>query len=413
MTRADQRKPPQSTDAMTTLDLGQARRSVVEAALLAAPTPKPGAAGVMTVVRGLGRLQIDPTRTVEKTHLLVLWSRLGSYDRGELDSLLWTDRSLFEYRAFVWPIESLPEARFLMQRFPSGHGAWQRRVGDWLAANGPASRRVLARLGAEGPLPSRAFADEGPRLTHWPSGGWTDGRNVTQLFEFLHGRGDVMIAGRQGNGRIWGLPDQALPADAPTEPLTPEAFVEHRVLAAVGRLGVATQNEIIERVPYTERSATLSVIARLAEDGRIERVDVERERSFMVAGASAAAADGAARSRTTLLSPFDPLVKDRDRTERIFGFQYRLEMYVPKAERKFGHFVLPILHGHQLIGRIDPLMDRRAGVLRINAVHAEPDAPVGAGAAVGRAIRDLAGWLGAREVAMGEVAPVWKRVLGG
>jgi uncharacterized protein YcaQ len=121
--------------------------------------------------------------------------------------------------------------------------------------------------------------------------------------------------------------------------------------------------------------------------------------------------DAPFRPRTTLLSPFDAVISNRERTEDLFGFRFRLEIYVPKARREFGYFVLPILHGDRLVGRIDPLFDRKAGVLRINAVHAEPESASEAGPAIGRAIGELARWLGAREVEYRTVAAVWKGAL--
>jgi hypothetical protein len=120
------------------------------------------------------------------------------------------------------------------------------------------------------------------------------------------------------------------------------------------------------------------------------------------------------RPRTVLLSPFDDLISDRDRTERLFGFRFRLEIYVPKAKREYGYFVLPILHGDRLIGRIDPRFDRATRILHVQAVHAEPGAPAGAGPAVARSLRELATWLGASDVRFGRRPPgMWRASLEG
>ncbi|MDQ3823331.1 MAG: winged helix DNA-binding domain-containing protein, partial [Actinomycetota bacterium] len=146
-------------------------------------------------------------------------------------------------------------------------------------------------------------------------------------------------------------------------------------------------------------------LAELVAEGRFVPVTVEGTRGEWLAHAEML--EQAFRPRTTLLSPFDPLIKDRDFTEEIFGFRYRLEIYVPKDEREYGYFVLPILHGDRLVGRIDPLFDRKARVLRVNRVYAEPDAPEDAGRDVTGAIRELAEWLGA-DVSLGTVAPQWK-----
>ena len=115
--------------------------------------------------------------------------------------------------------------------------------------------------------------------------------------------------------------------------------------------------------------------------------------------------------RTTLLCPFDKLIAHRQFTEELFGFRYRLEIYVPKAKREYGYYVLPILHGERLIGRVDPVYDRRSRVLRVNAVHAEPDAPAGAADAVGRAIAELGRWLGTGEITFEDVPRIWRHAL--
>ena len=128
--------------------------------------------------------------------------------------------------------------------------------------------------------------------------------------------------------------------------------------------------------------------------------------------AHAPALEGTFTGRTTLLSPFDRLVADRERTAELFGFRYRLEMYVPVSKREHGYYVLPILHGDRLIGRVDPLLDRRAGILRVQAVYAEPDAPADAGEAVATALRELAQWLGATQITVGKRSPrEWRPAL--
>ena len=396
----------QVTDARLTID--DARRLAIRGALLSGPRPPATRDGILTVERTLGHLQIDPTRTVEKTHLLMLWSRLGAYDPADLDALLWRDRRLFEYAAFIVPLESLPDQRFLMERFATGHGSWDRRVREWLASNEAVRARVLARLVDEGPLPSRAFSDVAPLLTHWRSSGWTDGRNVTRLFEFLHQGGQVMVSRRQGNERVWDVPERVLPADAPARRSTAAEFAERRAALVVRRLGIAQRTEIAQRVWYVGRAEVDAALARLADAGRLTRVRTDDGDAYVSAGALDALDGGATDHpppRTTLLSPFDPLIKDRDRTERLFRFSYRLEMYVPKTLRRFGHFVLPILHRDRLIGRIDPLMDRRTWVFRVNTIHLERDVAARAETrdAIESTVGDLAAWLGARDVAIGDV----------
>ncbi len=370
----------------------------------------------MEVVRGLGSLQIDPTRAVERTHLLVLWSRLGPYDPRELDRLRFEDRRLYEYAAFLRPTESYPEQAFAMERFATRDGAWERRVRDWMAENDALRQSILERLTSEGPLPSRLFVAP-PGTTDWKSSGWTGGRNVPQMFELMSRRGEILVAGREGGQRLWDLAERVVQRAAPRDAVTAEEFAVRRVRAAVSRLGFADRREIRDRVPILPAADVRGAIDRLIADGTLQRVTLQADpeaEAYMLADEIPlidAVAGAGWRPRATLLSPFDPLIRDRERTERFFGFHFRTEMYVPKEMRKFGFFVLPILHGDQLIGRVDPKMDRRRRVLDITAVHVEPDAPADdpeVGRAVGDAIRELGTFLRAREIRYESVPEGWR-----
>ncbi|CAN5484779.1 crosslink repair DNA glycosylase YcaQ family protein [soil metagenome] len=366
----------------------------------------------MAVVRHLGGLQIDPTRAVERTHLLVLWSRLGAYDRTELDRLLWQERRLFEYGAFIVPTERYPEQQVLMRAFGTGGRAWDNRAAAWVTENDAFRRRILKQLRRDGPLPSRAFT-AGPEVTNWRSSGWTGGRNVGQMLELLWQRGEILISGRDGSQRLWDLAERVLPDWTPREELSREALLEIRAERFIRRLGLATRAEIATRLPLARPAEGRAVVDRLESNGRLRRVEVgddDGKADALGPGPIFVHVDDldalgevehrAWQPHTTLLSPFDRLIYDRDRTERLFGFRYRLEMYVPKERRKFGYFVLPILHGDRLIGRVDPLMDRKRAVLTIRNLAWEPDAPRGAEtmAAVRGSIQDLGRFLGAGEV---------------
>ncbi|MDQ3448063.1 MAG: winged helix DNA-binding domain-containing protein [Chloroflexota bacterium] len=398
-----------------------ARRLAVRAALLEGPRPAPDREGIMAVVRGLGSLQIDPTRAVERTHLLVLWSRLGPYDPRELDRLRFEDRRLYEYAAFLRPTESYPEQAFAMERFATRDGAWERRVRAWMAENDALRQSILERLKADGPLPSRVFAAP-PGTTDWKSSGWTGGRNVPQMFELMSRRGEILVAGREGGQRLWDLAERVVQQPTQRNAIDAEAFADRRVRSAVARLGFADRREIRDRVPILPAADAQAAIDRLIADGTLQRVSLQAEpeaEAYMLADEIPLidyVAGAGWRPRTTLLSPFDPLIRDRERTERLFGFHFRLEMYVPRDLRKFGFFVLPILHGDRLIGRVNPKMDRRRRVLDVTAVHVEPDAPVddpAVGLAVGDAIRELGTFLRAREVRFESVPQGWRAGLEG
>ena len=328
---------------MTEVTPAQARRIAVRAQLLDG-----SATSVLDTVRRLGSLQLDPTARVAPTQFLVLWSRLGRYERGELARLL-AERELYEWHAFVYPKEALPALLSRMRRWPAGDSAWLRRIREWLRANVSFKRYVLRELERNGPMRSRQFEDRS--RVPWPSSGWTGSRNVGQMLEFLGARGEIAIVGREGTQRLWDLADRWY---GDTQPF-----------------------------PHDDADAYFA-------EQRFRALGVELRKGRWIAHPDA---DDRPVRRTTLLSPFDRLIHDRARTEALYDFHYRIEIYVPKAERKYGYFVLPVLHRDRLVGRIDPELDRNGGVLRVNAVHWE-DGPV----PIERSVRSLARFLGAGEV---------------
>jgi hypothetical protein len=326
----------------------EARRIAVRAQLLDG-----SATDVLDTVRRLGFLQIDPIATVATPQQLVLWSRLGAYDAAELDRLLWDERKLFEWGAFIRPIEDFPLILARMRRKRTGKYAWERRGTEFLRKNAAFRKYVLRELEQRGPLLARELGDTSVRT--WESGGWWGSRNVSVMLELLEGRGQVAIVGRRGGHRLWDLAERWFP-DVEPPPLK-EA----------------------ERLLAEKRFRALGV--RLARDGSWE--------------AHPDAQDGRVPARTTFLSPFDRLIHDRDRAEALFGFRYRLEMYVPKAKREYGYYVLPILRGDRLIGRIEPVLDRKTAVLRVNSVYWEPGVkPV----SLDRPLRALARFVGAGSI---------------
>jgi len=327
------------------VSLEEARRIAVRAQLLDG-----SAANVLDTVRRLGRLQLDPVSTVAPPQRLVLWSRLGSgFDPAELERLLWEERQLFEWRAFIWPIEALPMIRGRMGRRTRGKYAWERRSRDWLAANRKFRRHVLKELEARGPLLSRELDDHS--VGGWESSGWTGERNVTEMLDILHGLGEVAIVGRRNNQRLWDLAERWYPE---TEVLSEKE----------------AEQELEEL-----RFRTLGV--RLTKDGGWE--------------AHPDAEDGPIPDRVALLSPFDRLIHDRDRAEALWGFRYRLEMYVPKPKREFGYYVLPLLVGDQLVGRAEPRFDKKTGVLEVLGAWGDTSR-------LDEALEDLAAWLGAGSI---------------
>jgi len=293
----------------------EARRIAVRAQLLDG-----SARGVLHTVRRLGFLQLDPIAVVARPQHLVLWSRLGPFDTAELDRLLWEERKLLEWDAFVWPVETLPLLRALMRKRRRGlHPFWQ----EFFDENRAFRRYILKELDRRGPLLGRDLEDR-RRGDEAEDHRWWGQRWVGRMLELLHLRGEVAVAGRQGGQRLWDLAERVWP-ETETVPLR-EA----------------------ERALEEERFRALGV--------RLVRGDWE---------AHPEASDEEVPDRVTLLSPFDRLVHDRDRAEMLFGFRYRLEMYVPPAKREYGYYVLPLLVGDRLVGRVEPRFDRKTRVLSV------------------------------------------------
>jgi uncharacterized protein YcaQ len=277
---------------------------------------------VLDTVRRLGFLQLDPIATVATPQQLVLWSRLGAFDTAELDRLLWEERQLFEWAAFVWPIEDLPLIRARMRAQERGTQKWQVDSRAWLKENAAFRRYVLRELERRGPLLSRELEDR----TRQPRGRhrWYGNRMVGQLLELLHARGVVAVVGRRGGQRLWDLAERWYPET--------------------------------ETVPLREADRQL-------REKRFRALGVQLEQGEWRAHPDAV--DGPVPDRATLLSPFDRLVHDRDRAEALFGFRYRLEMYVPPAKREYGYYVLPLLVGDRLVGRAEPRFDRKTKTLEL------------------------------------------------
>jgi uncharacterized protein YcaQ len=411
------------TNDLLTLSPALARRLVILRQRLAGPRPQANAAGIMDIVRDLGCLQLDPTNVVARSHLLVLWSRLGRYDPAHLDTLLWKERRLFEdwaQAASIVLTEDYPIFQALKRDFGKGDSVGARRVRDWMAQNKALRRHILMELGRNGPLPSRYFEDKAS--ADWQSTGWTAGRNVDRMLSFLWAQGKIMVAGRAGAQKLWDLTERCLPEWTLRESLADVELVRRAAQKSLRALGVARAAHIQRHYIRGCYPGLEGVLAELLSEGRITRVQIgDGKREPVWPGPWYIHADDLAlleqlasddwEPRTTLLSPFDNLICDRKRTEQLFDFSFRLEIYTPKAKRQYGFYVLPILHGDRLIGRVDPAMDRARGRLTVNAIYAEPGAPATrkTGQAVANAIQELGAFLGATEIAYKRRVPaIWK-----
>lgn len=332
-------------------------------------------ADLVDMVRQLTLLQLDPVSAIAPSADLVCWSRFGSsYSPDDLRAAL-ADYRLIELRALLRPAADLSLFRADMAAWP-GHGElrdWQKFNRDWVLANDRCRREILSRL-AGGPLPSRELPDlcEKP----WESTGWTNNKNVIRLLDFMAARGEVAVAGRKGRDRLWDLAERVYP----DHPIVPAAEAvrerERRRLRSAGIARSRAPELPMEPVSVGEAGEP-AVVDGVKGEWRVDPSQLGQP----------------FEGRTALLSPFDRLVYDRVRGEELFGFEYQLEMYKPVAKRRWGYYALPILHGDQLIGKLDAKAEHKQGVLVVNAIHQDVPFTPAMTAAVNSEIADLAAWL--------------------
>ena len=324
------------------------------------------------MVQQLAMLQLDPTAAIAPSADLVAWSRLGSsYRPADLKHALEQDRTLFELNAVVRPIRDLG-------LFLTAGPEWSpyQKQREWLRDNDHFRRDVLDRLKNSGSLTSRDIPDTS--VVPWPSSGWTNNRNVTQMLEFLMMRGEVAIAGRVGRERVWDLAERVYPLGV--EVPAAEDAVRRKDQRRLGSLGIArrrTTKVPVEPYEVGEAGEPAEVVGVKGE----WRVDP-------------AALGDAFDGRTALLSPFDRLIHDRVRALELFDFEYTLEMYKPAANRRWGYYALPVLHGDQLVGKLDAVADRKASVLRVNAIHEDLRFTPAMNRGVRTELESLASWIG-------------------
>lgn len=411
-------------NSLCTLTPTIARRLAITKQHLAGNAPRPDADGIMQIVRDLGCLQIDPINVVARPQYLILFSRLGNYDPAHLDSLLWRERKLFEYWAHCASVvltEDYPIHNLMMRTYACDDSNWDRRVRKWIEDNNALRRAILSIIRRNGPTLSRDFIEAGVEPRAWVSTGWTSGRNASRMLDFLWMQGKLMVVGREGIQKVWDLAERFLPAWTPREKWSEHQVVRHATQRSLRALGVATPRQIQQHFIRGRYSNLERVLAALEKEKLIERVQI-RDDGHVWKGDWYVHADdiplieklspGEWQPRTTLLSPFDNLICDRARTKLLFDFDYTIEIYVPKAKRKFGYYVLPILRGDRLIGRIDAAMDRARGVLNINAIYAESNAPTNATRPIQDAIEKLAKFLGANEITYTKRVPrEWRKFL--
>ena len=389
-----------------------ARRVALAAQGFADPAPT-GPVTRRHLRRVLGRthlLQIDSVNVFARAHLVPPFSRLGPYDPALLADLAYRRREVFEYwghEASLLPVALHPLLRWRMARAEALEEGWggplrvMRERPEFVAA-------VLRRVEQEGPLGAGALRD-GPRR----GGSWWDWDDAKVALEYLFWSGRVTTADRRGFERLYDLTERVLPAPVLAQPTpTREQAQRELVLLAARAHGVATERDLRDyfRLRVDEGAAA---VRALVEEGALLRVEVEGwgQPAYLHPGARVPRRVAA----SALLSPFDPLVWERSRTSRLFGFDYRIEIYVPAARRVHGYYVLPFLHDERLAARVDLKSDRAAGVLRVLAAWVEPGAdPDEVAAALAGQLRRAATWQGLDEVVVeprGDLAAVLRAAL--
>jgi uncharacterized protein YcaQ len=351
----------------------EARRIAVRAQLLDRDRPT----DLLEVVGHLTMLQFDQTAAVAPNADLIAWSRLGSsYSPAELARLL-ENGTLVELQGMIRPRDDMVLYRADMADWP-GRGEvpdWRKSNRDWVAANDECRIDILSRLETGGPLTSRQLPDT--CAVPWVSSGWNNNRNVRQLLELMARRGEVAVAGRRGRDPLWDLASQVYPDD-PVVPADDAARIRNaRRLAALGIARSGGPECPVEPLDVGEAGEP-AIIEGVKGSWRVDPDQLGRSFS----------------GRAALLSPLDRLVFDRARMVDLFEFDYQLEMYKPAGKRRFGYFALPILYGDALVGKLDATADRKAGVLRVAAIHRDVTFSTAMAAAVDREIEDLARWLG-------------------
>jgi uncharacterized protein YcaQ len=367
-----------------------ARRITLAAQGFAEPRPG-GVVGrrqMRALVDRIGLLQIDSVNVLARAHELPPFTRLGPFRRSLIAESAERHRDLFEFlghAACLLPTRTQPLWRWRMER---SRDTWRGDV-DRIERERPGyTQAVLDELRDRGPLTAAELTDGGPSKGPW--WGWADGKAV---LEYLWAAGAVSVAGRRNSfERVYDVTERVIPAEILAAP-TPSIEEAHRELVRIvaRALGVATRRDLSNYL-YLRADRTTTAISELVEAGELTPVEVEgwAQPAWL---ATAARRPRQVQARA-LLAPFDPLVFDRDRVERVFGMRYRIEIYTPAPKRVYGYYVLPFLLGDTLVGRVDLKADRARRTLLVQAAHGEPGVDLHAVAtAMADELRLLAEWL--------------------
>ncbi len=365
------------------------------------PNGSLNAGHVRRAIDRLGLLQIDSVNVLARAHYLPLFSRLGDYDSEHLDRLAWgrkSRRGLFEFwahEASLFPVDAHPLWRWRMERAAKADGEGKNKLHQFARAKSGFIDDVRRQICDRGPL-AASDLENGTRKTG-PWWGWSDAKFA---LEWLFFAGEVTTATRRGAfERVYDLTERVLPATVLAMPTPAAADAQRELLRRAARaLGVATESDLRDYFRLGVIDTRLR-LAELVDAGELVAVEVEGwKRPAYLDPKAHHPRNVEARA---LLAPFDPLIWERERTHRLFGFHYRIEIYTPIAKRKHGYYVLPFLLNDRLVGRVDLKSDRAASRLVAHAVHYEPGiSPKTVAEPLGEELRLMADWLGLDDVVL-------------
>jgi len=387
---------------LQTISPALARRIALAAQGFGRPAaPAPGIRQLGALVERLGLLQIDSVNVFERSHYVPAFSRLGPYDKAQLDRLSTGAKPrLTEYwvhEASLIPVDDWPLFRWRMQAYRDRAAADD---AHWSRDNAPMLAWLLSELAANGPMRASAIEHDANKRSG-PWWGWSD---VKIGLETLFRWGDVVSGGRERFERVYALPEQVFPT-ALLDREIPAADAHRALISQAARAhGIGTVKDLADYFRLRTEPAR-AAITELEEAGELIPVEVPGWGRGGAAGAAWLHRDAQLPRRmdaAAVLSPFDPVVWERARALRLFDFHYRIEIYTPQEKRQFGYYVLPVLLGDTIVGRVDLKNDRQAGVLRVQASWAEPTAPADTAARLAGVLRSTAAWQGLGDV---EVVP--------
>ncbi|MVW88343.1 winged helix-turn-helix domain-containing protein [Pseudomonas sp. PB101] len=354
-------------------------------------------AGINRLIERLGILQIDSVNALVRSHYLPLFSRLGNYPADLLDQAAWSQgrrRTLFEYwghEASLLPLSMYPLMRWRMQRASRGEDIYQ-QLARFGREQQDTIRRVLASVEQQGALGAGSLSTRKER-----AGPWWDWSAEKHALEWLFAAGEVTVAGRRGFERLYDLPERVIPSAVLAHPVLSEGDAQRGLLRhAAAALGVGTEKDLRDYFRLNPADSRPR-LAELVEAGELLTCEVQgwRQPAYCLPEPKVPRKVAA----SALLSPFDSLIWERNRTERLFDFRYRLEIYTPQDKRVYGYYVLPFLHNERIAARVDLRAERAAGRLAVHAVHEEQTGLDDEGMlALAVNLRQMADWLGLAQV---------------